>query len=108
MSTASTVQHHIKALADGDLDEVMADYSDASVFITNDQTITGLAGIRAVFQGALANGGFKVNLQHEVYADDIGYITWNVPGAITLGTDTFVVRDGVIVVQTAAMAMAGK
>lgn len=107
MSTESTITHHVKALADGDLEEVMADYSDASVFISNGNTIEGMDGIRQVFQGALANGGFKVDLTHEVYHGDVGYITWSVPGIITLGTDTFVVRDDVIVMQTSAVAMAG-
>ena len=107
MTTEATIRHHVDALADGDLDEVMADYAEDSVFISNDNVIRGLAGIGAVFKGALANGGFKVEMQHEAYDGEIGYITWTVPGVITLGTDTFIVRDGKIVVQTSAVAMAG-
>ena len=106
MSTESVIKHHIQALANGDLDEIMADYSDASVFLTNDNIIEGLDGIRAVFTGAVANGGFTVQMQHELYHDDAAYITWNVPGVIALGTDTFIVKEKKIVLQTNALMMA--
>lgn len=108
MSTESVIKHHIQALAEGDLDEIMADYSENSVFLTNDNVIEGLDGIRAVFAGAIANGGFTVNMQHELYHNDAAYITWNVPGVISLGTDTFIVKDDSIVLQTNALMMAPK
>ncbi len=108
MSTESVIKHHIQALAEGDLDEIMADYSENSVFLTNDNVIEGLDGIRAVFAGAVANGGFVVSMQHELYHNDAAYITWNVPGVIALGTDTFIVKDGSIVLQTNALMMAAK
>lgn len=108
MSTASVIKHHIQALAEGNLDEIMADYCEASVFLTNDNVIEGLDGIRAVFTGAVANGGFAVSMQHELYHDDAAYITWNVPGVIALGTDTFIVKDEKIVLQTNALMMATK
>ncbi len=108
MSTASVIKHHIQALAEGNLDEIMADYCEASVFLTNDNVIEGLDGIRAVFTGAVANGGFAVSMQHELYHDDAAYITWNVPGVIALGTDTFIVKDEKIVLQTNALIMAPK
>lgn len=108
MSTASVIKHHIQALAEGNLDEIMADYCEASVFLTNDNVIEGLDGIRAVFTDAVANGGFAVSMQHELYHDDAAYITWNVPGVIALGTDTFIVKDEKIVLQTNALIMAPK
>ena len=105
MSTQSVVEHHIQALADGDLDAVMEDYADNCIFMSNDTKIEG-AGIRDMFARAVANGGFKVDLQNAVYHDNVGYITWSVPGMINLGTDTFIVENEKIVLQTAAMAMA--
>lgn len=105
MSTQSVIEHHIQALADGDLNGIMDDYTDSSVFISNGNVIEGPA-IRGVFEGAVANGGFSVTMQHAVYRENIAYITWNVPGMINLGTDTFIVENDKIVLQTAAMAMA--
>lgn len=107
MSTESVVKHHIQALADGDLEATMADYADDCVFIGNGQVIRGKDAVRRIFQGALANGPFKVALKDELYHGDVGFITWDVPGVIRLGTDTFVVENDRIVVQTNAVVMAG-
>ena len=105
MSTQSVIEHHIQALAEGNLDEIMADYSVDCVFIANDNCIVGTDGIRTVFQGAVANGGFAVTMQHAIYHDEAAYITWTVPGVISLGTDTFIVKGDAIVLQTNAMAL---
>ena len=105
MSTQSVIEHHIQALAEGNLDEIMADYSVDCVFIANDNCIVGTDGIRAVFQGAVANGGFAVTMQHAIYHDEAAYITWSGPGMISLGTDTFIVKGDAIVLQTNAMAL---
>ncbi len=105
MSTQSVVEHHLESLAAGDLDAIMDDYADTAVFISNNQKIEG-ADIRQVFARAVANGGFSVTMQHAMYHGNLGYITWSVEGAINLGTDTFIVENDKIVLQTAAMAMA--
>ena len=105
MSTQSVVEHHLQALADGDLEAVMADYTAASVFLSNDTKLEG-DEIRGMFARAVANGGFAVELQNAAYHGPMGYITWSVPGVIDLGTDTFIVENDKIVLQTAAMAMA--
>jgi ketosteroid isomerase-like protein len=107
MSTESVIKHHLKALADGDLEETMKDYADSCVFIGGNGVIDGKDGIREVFRGALANGPFVVALEKEHYHEDVGFITWSVPGVIALGTDTFIVEDGLIVLQTNALSMTG-
>lgn len=107
MSTESVVKHHIEALADGDLEETMKDYAEHCVFIGSGNVIEGKAGIRAVFAGALANGPFAVTLKDALYNGNAGLITWEVPGAIRFGTDTFVVEDDLIVLQTNALVFGG-
>ena len=67
---------------------------------------TGLLEANEAVQGALANGPFAVSLKDELYSGTAGFITWEVPGVISLGTDTFVVEDELIVLQTNAIAMA--
>ncbi len=107
MSTESVIEHHLQALADGDLEQTMLDYADDCVFIGSGGVIQGKAGVREVFQGALANGPFAVNVKAQHCHGTSGFITWEVPGVISLGTDTFVVENDLIVMQTNAVAMAG-
>jgi uncharacterized protein (TIGR02246 family) len=107
MSTQSVIEHHIQALADGDLEANMADYADDSVFIGNGQVVEGKDAVRRIFAGALANGPFKVSLKDALYHGNTGFITWEVPGVIKHGTDTFIVENDRIVVQTNAVVMAG-
>jgi hypothetical protein len=75
------------------------------VFIGNGNVIEGKDAVRRIFQRALANGPFKVALKDELYHGNTGFITWDVPGVIALGTDTFVVENDLIVLQTTAVAM---
>jgi ketosteroid isomerase-like protein len=107
MSMQSVIEHHLQALADGDLEANMADYADECVFIGNGRIFEGKEAVRQVFAGALANGPFRVSLKDALYHGNTGFITWEVPGVITLGTDTFVVENDRIVVQTNAVVMAG-
>ncbi|MDT5110581.1 MAG: hypothetical protein QOE20_2471 [Mycobacterium sp.] len=41
--------HHVEALGAGDLDEIVADYSDDAVFITSRGVLRGKEGVRAGF-----------------------------------------------------------
>lgn len=104
MSTASVIEHHVQALADGDLEATMADYADDCVFIGSSGVVEGKDAVRRIFQGALANGPFAVTLKDQHCHGNTGFITWDVPGVIALGTDTFVVEDDLIVLQTNAVA----
>jgi ketosteroid isomerase-like protein len=93
------------ALESGDLDDVMADYTEDSVFISNlGGVIKGLEAIRGVFSmsvGAMA--GFEAGVEH--VDGEIAFVTWKAEG-IALGTDTFVVRDGKVAAQTVVLHFA--
>jgi ketosteroid isomerase-like protein len=105
--TQAVLDHHLSAFAVG-LDEIMKDYTDESVLIAQDQTVRGLAGIRSFFEDFIAGftaeawESFAVTKSEVV--GDIAYITWKAPPLASLGTDTFLVRDGKIAVQTLAMS----
>jgi ketosteroid isomerase-like protein len=105
-STQTTLDHHIQAFAEG-IDATMQYYTEDSVLITPDATHRGLADIRGfftAFMGAMPAGmmdSFKLN-RSEV-AGEVAYIVWEAKPWFPLGTDTFVVRDGKIVYQTAAV-----
>jgi ketosteroid isomerase-like protein len=106
MSTETTrdvVTHHLAVLGGGDLEAIMSDYADDAVMVTNLGGVTrGADALRAVFGGIPAGmfDGFAILAEH--YDGEVGYVTWSTP-SIAFGTDTFVVHDGRITVQSAAM-----
>jgi len=108
-ATAQVLSHHLRALGAGKLDEVLDDYVEDSVMITPDGPIKGLRGIRAAFEGFLSGlfkpGTYELTLVARHVEGEVAYIIWHARCAsadIALGTDTFIVRDGKIAVQTFA------
>ena len=109
MDTAAVLEHHLAALAAGDVDQVLEDYTDASVLVTQDGVFRGREELRTLFAGfvagLLAPGTYEFVLDRTEVCGDVAYIVWNAKCAeadVRLGTDTFVVRDGKIAVQTFA------
>ena len=96
--------HHGKALAAGDLDEIVADYADDAVFITPGGIKRGKDGIREAFTGLLAdvpNAAWELKTQ--IYEGDALFLEWAATSAATRvedGIDTFIFRDGLIRLQT--------
>ena len=63
------------------------------------------AAFKNTFSGLFAPGTYSFTIDRIEVEGDVGYITWHAScgGAdVRLGTDTFVVRDGKIAVQTFA------
>ncbi len=73
--TKEVLDHHWNTFQANDLDGVMADYTEESVLIIPDKTVSGLYELR----------------NHFATVFDISY-----------GTDTFIIKDGKIVRQTFA------
>jgi len=96
--------HHAQALGAGDLDEIVADYSDDAVFITPAGVRRGKDGVRAGFTQLLADvPNAKWELPTQIYEGDILFLEWAAESAATRvedGIDTFVFQDGLIRVQT--------
>jgi len=97
-------QHHAQALGAGDLDEIVADYSDDAVFITPAGTKHGKAGIREAFTDMLADvPNADWTLPTQIYEGDVLFLEWTATSASTKvedGIDTFIFRDGEIRLQT--------
>lgn len=97
-------QHHAEALIAGKLEEIVADYADDAVFITPSGVQRGKDGVRAGFIKLLEdlpNAQWSVPTQ--IFDGDILFIEWSADAGATRvddGVDTFVFRDGQIVVQT--------
>ncbi len=96
--------HHVQALGVGDLDEIVADYTDDAVLITPAGVRRGKDGVRAGFIQMLADvPDANWNLKTQIYENDILFLEWAADAAATRvedGIDTFVFRDGMIRVQT--------
>jgi ketosteroid isomerase-like protein len=111
-STKDVVEHHLAAFAAGDAAEAAKDYTEDSVLIVPEATIKGAEGIQGAFAGFFAEGGlfhpgtYDFTMDRVEIVGEVGYIIWHAKtaaGNIPVGTDTYVVRDGKIAVQTFTM-----
>jgi ketosteroid isomerase-like protein len=109
MDTQAVLNHHLAAFAAGDADEILNDYTDESVLITPDGTIRGRDALRSAFSGffsgLFAPGTYDFVMDASHVDGEVAQIVWHASCAsaeIPLGTDTFVVHDGKIAVQTFA------
>lgn len=95
--------HHLQAFSQG-LDALVADYSEHSSIFLKDQTITGLAGIRDFFDTFLKGiqPGFwdAFRIVRQDVSGDTAYLVWEAAPFIKLATDTLLIRNGKIHVQT--------
>lgn len=110
MSVKNVADHHLAAFLAGDLEEVMKDYDDTSLFISPNGIARGSDEIRAVFTrlfgGIFAPGTYEFTLDMEHVEGDVAYSLWHADCAavtVLLGTDTLVIRDGIIATQTVAL-----
>jgi ketosteroid isomerase-like protein len=102
--TKAILDHHQAALDAGDVDDLMTDYTEDSVFISNlGGAVKGLDGIRGIF-AATSGGmpGFELVAEH--IDGDVAFIVWKADN-IPFGTDTFVIREGKIATQTVALQL---
>ena len=89
------------------MDEILKDYTDDSVLLTADGAIRGRDELRAAFtgffSGLFAPGSYEFTMDAVHVEGDVAYVVWHAacePGDIAQGTDTFLIRDGTIAVQT--------
>lgn len=115
MDTKAVADHHLQAFLAGDVDEIMKDYDDSSVFISSNGIARGRDEIRAVFTrlltGPFAPGTWTFHEDMNHTEGDVNYLLWHSEGDamdLALATDTLVIRDGVIVTQTVAVKVKPK
>jgi hypothetical protein len=96
--------HHVQALGAGDLDGIVADYSDDAVFITPAGVKRGKSGVREAFTQLLADvpdAAWSVPTQ--IFEGNALFLEWIADAAHTRvddGIDTFIFADGEIRLQT--------
>jgi hypothetical protein len=106
MTTQATLDRHLRALTEG-VDAIMRDYTDASVIHTPDGPLRGAEAVRAFFHGFLVESppelARAMTLVHQAVEGEIAYVVWKAEPFIPLAADTFLIRDGKILVQTVTL-----
>jgi ketosteroid isomerase-like protein len=98
----------LQSFGAGDLDGILSDYAPDALLFTPEGTLRGPAAIRTLFVAMLeefSKPGSDFKLQQKQVDGDHAYIVWTAQTAdnlYELGTDTFYVREGKIVVQSFA------
>ena len=103
--TEIVLSQHLQAAAEN-VEAVMAHYVDESVLITHDATYRGRAEIRRFFAELLdgATKGFlgAFHMKRQQVSGELAYIVWEAKPWFAFATDTMLVRDGKILLQTFA------
>ncbi|MEM7334674.1 MAG: nuclear transport factor 2 family protein [Chloroflexota bacterium] len=109
MSVESVLNHHLEGFSNGDVDATMEDYTESSVLIMPDGTHTGLDAIRKVFAGLFDGlfkpGTYEFTMDRTDMTGDIAYIVWHSTNKgvdVKIGTDTFLIQNNKIIIQTFA------
>jgi ketosteroid isomerase-like protein len=107
-TTQQIVDHHLGAFFERDLDGILSDYAPDAVLFTANGPLRGVTQIRPLFEAMVAEfekPGASFHLETQSIDGDSAFIVWNARTAdnvYELGTDTFLVRDGKIAVQSFA------
>jgi ketosteroid isomerase-like protein len=107
-ATQAVVNHHLEGFAALDLPGVLVDYAPDAVMIVPTGVLRGVNEIAPLFQNMFAEfakPGATFDLRQQVVEGEVAYIWWvaeTPDNTYELGTDTFLVRDGKIAVQTFA------
>ena len=108
--TNAVLDNHLAAAQRGDLEAVLSDFSEDSVLFLPQGPVRGIAALREFYNAFLTKppSGFPVGfelLRRDVDGE-IAYIVWKAEPGVLLATDTFLVRDRKIMVQTFAASLA--
>jgi hypothetical protein len=89
----------------------MEDFTEDSVIFTPDGPVRGLEAIRGLMTGLVTEWlppGYDFNLINQSIEGEVGYVVWSASSEkfdFPIGTDTFVIKNDKIVVQTFAAKM---
>lgn len=107
-TTEQILDHHLKCIGEGDLEGVLEDYTPDSILITPNGVMRGPDEMTPLFQGFFAEfskPGAAFEIKVRIVEGDAAFIVWSgesQDNVYELGTDTYVVRDGKIIIQSFA------
>jgi ketosteroid isomerase-like protein len=101
--------HHAEVLNAGDLEGIVSDYADDAAFITPAGVLRGKDGVRDAFAKVLADvPDADWEIPTQIFEGDVLFIEWTATAKASRvedGVDTFVFRDGLIMVHTARFTL---
>lgn len=103
--TNTVLMHHLTAFGDNNLDEIMLDYTEESIVLTDNGALNGLEKIRQFFKEmfALIPTGSHFEMKQLTISGTAAHIIWASRSAtadIPFGTDTFIIENEKIKVHT--------
>ncbi len=111
MSTESVVNHHLSSVGAADVDAIMEDFTEESVILMPEGPLRGLEAIRGLMTTLVTEmvpPGSDFNMINMSIEGEVGYIVWSASSEkfdSPIGTDTFIVKNDKIMVQTFAAKM---
>lgn len=113
VDTEDVLERHLDAFGQQDLPEVMANYTDESVVVTNMGTFRGRNGIRRLFADLFedfSHGG-TLEIHQQTVEDDFAYVVWGgetTENVYEFATETFYIPEDGILFQTFAAKITTK
>jgi ketosteroid isomerase-like protein len=110
-ASKNIIMHHLGSFQDNDLEAVIADYTNESVLITQDGTCKGPEEIKVFFATLMTHfpkQQSNFELDKIVVKNELVFIVWHATTPsleVSLGTDTFIIKDDKIYQQTFAGQM---
>lgn len=107
-STEAVLDHHLEAFADQDLAEIMTDYTDDSVVVTNMGVFRGLEEIEELFTDLFdefAQPEASLDVDETILEGEFAYLLWHgdtPENVYEFCTDTFYIPEDTIDFQTFA------
>ena len=114
ITSETVLQHHLAALGNNDLNELMKDYTEESEVWTPDGAIVGLKAISSFFSYAFTlfpKDKTKLEIKKMIANDYKVYIVWTADSPIVnvpFATDSFEIKNGKILWQSTAFQMVQK
>ena len=97
-SPQEALSAHFEAVASGDIQRLLADYSEDATILTGQGVLEGHSGVREFFTNALQSlPGVKFAITDTTCSSDAALVHWTAEsdaGRIDDGVDTFVFKDG--------------
>lgn len=106
--TNAVLDHHLEAFGSQDMEEIMADYEEDSVVVTNLGVYRGLDEIRELFEGLFeefSQEGATIEVDDTIHEEDFAYLLWHGDTPVSVYefcTDTFYVPNETIEFQSFA------
>ena len=110
-TTEDVLDHHTQSFMDGNIDELVSDYTEESIMFTSNGPVRGLKQLRTFFETFLNSVPDTFVADYKIMRKDIdgevAYTLWRSGTFTPMGTDTFIVRDGKFIIQSTAAYVPG-